>query len=123
MVWWNSGGRLWTSGRESRTPPGVRALFKGVGVQNLPRRQQGMWAKKGLAVLCELELPSSQDRLRRDQLMDELDQINQQVKRIERELDLLADDHPRGAGVALLRSVPRVGARTAEAAPGGRVHR
>jgi transposase len=71
-----------------------------------------LWAKKGLDLLRELELPMMQDRLRRDLLMDELDHLNKQVKRIEAELDRISVDH---AGVSLLRSIPGVGPRTAEA--------
>lgn len=101
-----------TVAKRTAVKNGLRTLLRGCGVQNLRRRQQGMWAKKGLAWLRELELPGANDRLRRDLLMEELDQLNTQVKRIEKELDLLADDH---AGVALLRSIPGVGGRTAEA--------
>lgn len=101
-----------TVDKRTRVKNGLRTLMRGCGVQSLHPRK-GCWAKKGLQVLRELELPMAQDRLRRDLLLDELDQLNQQVKRIEAELDLMADDH---AGVALLRSIPGVGPRTAEAA-------
>lgn len=104
--------RRGTVDKRTRVKNGLRTLLKGCGVQNLLRRQQGMWARKGVAMLRELELPSGQDRLRRDLLLDELDQLNKQVKRIEMELDVMAEDH---AGVALLRSIPGVGPRTAEA--------
>ena len=100
-----------TVDKRTRAKNGLRALFRGCGVQSLHPRK-GLWAKRGLALLRELELPCAQDRLRRDLLMDELDQYNLQVKRIEAELDRIAQDH---AGVALLRTIPGVGARTAEA--------
>jgi transposase len=109
----------------------IRTLLKGCGIQKIaapaktaenpqtPRKgsacasgQRGLWAKKGLAVLRELELPTLEDRLRRDMLLEQLDQFNGQVKRIEKELDKIAADH---AGVSLLRTIPGVGARTAEA--------
>lgn len=101
-----------TVDKRTRTKNALRALMRSAGIQNLHPRK-GLWARKGLALLRELELPSIQDRLRRDCLMDELDQYNLQVKRVERELDRIAADH---AGVSLLRSIPGVGPRTAEAA-------
>jgi transposase len=105
--------RCRTVQQRTRAKNALRTLLRGCGIQNLlPSPRKGLWAKKGLAVLRELELPTPQDRLRRDLLMDELDQLNRQVKRIEQELDRIAADH---AGVALLKSIPGVGSRTAEA--------
>jgi transposase len=101
-----------TVDKRTRAKNALRALMRGCGIQNLHPRK-GLWARKGLALLREIELPAAQDRLRRDLLMDELDQYVRQVKRVEVELDRIADDH---AGVALLRSIPGVGARTAEGA-------
>ena len=101
-----------TVDKRTRTKNALRALFRNAGIQSLHPRK-GLWARKGLALLRAIELPSAGDALRRDLLMAELDQYNLQVKRVEKELDRLADDH---AGVALLRSIPGVGARTAEAA-------
>jgi transposase len=100
-----------TVDKRTRAKNALRTLLRGCGIQGLLPRKR-CWARKGLALLRELELPLSQDRLRRDLLMDELDQYNRQVKRIEAELDRIALDH---AGVALLRSIPGVGPRTAEA--------
>ncbi len=45
-------------------------------------------------------------------LVEELDQMQRQVKRIEAELDRVSAEH---AGVTLLRTIPGVGPRTAEA--------
>ena len=98
----------------------LRSLLRGCGIQKMkiagpcpaapPRK--GLWARKGLAALRELELPAVQDRLRRDWLLAQLELLNQHVKEAEQELDRLALDH---AGVALLQSIPGVGPRTAEA--------
>lgn len=104
--------------KRTRCKNGLRTLLRGCGIQTLlptRGRKKGCWSKQGLDVLRELELPgpgAGVDRLRRDLLMDELEQLNRQVKRVELELDKIADDH---AGVALLRSIPGVGPRTAEA--------
>ena len=47
-----------------------------------------------------------------DALLSELEHFHQQIKRVTRELDCLAAHHP---GVHLLRTIPGVGPRTAEA--------
>ena len=94
----------------------LRSLLRGCGIQKMaglrpaapPRK--GLWAKKGLAALRELELPGLQDRLRRDLLLAELEQFHQQVKDVEKELDRLAENH---AGITLVQSIPGVGVRTA----------
>ena len=100
-----------TVDKRTRAKNGLRALLRGAGIQSLPPRK-GLWARKGLAVLREIALPSPLDGFRRDWLLDELDQYQRQVREIEAQLDVLALDH---AGVALLQSIPGVGPRTAEA--------
>lgn len=100
-----------TVDKRTRTKNALRTTLRSCGIQSLPRRRTA-WSAKGLEVLRQFQLPHPPDRLRRDLLLDELEQYDRQLKRIERELDELADDH---AGVALLRSIPGVGPRTAEA--------
>jgi transposase len=100
-----------TVDKRTRSKNALRTLLRNAGIQSLHPRK-GLWAGKGMAWLREMELPSLQDGLRRDLLLEELDQYQAQVKRIEKELDRLALDH---AGVALLQSIPGVGPRTAEA--------
>jgi len=99
-------------GKRTRCKNALRTLLRGCGVQGLRPRKKGCWAKQGLELLRGLALPGAQDALRRDSLMGELDLLNKQVKTVEAELDKIASDH---AGVSLLRSIPGVGARTAEA--------
>ncbi len=65
-----------------------------------------------MAWLRGLALGSVTDALRRDLLLDELDPYDRQVKRIEDELNKMALVH---VGVSLLRTIPGVGPRTAEA--------
>jgi transposase len=103
-----------TVDKRTRTKNALRALLRNCGIQHILREhpRHTLWGKKGVDVLRELPLPQRQDRFRRDCLLDELAQFEQQVKEIEKELDRLALDH---AGVALLRSIPGVGPRTAEA--------
>jgi transposase len=54
-------------------------------------------------------LPSG---LQRDLLLDELEYFDRRITQVEKGLKTLADGHP---GVSLLRSIPGVGPRTAEA--------
>jgi transposase len=87
----------------------IRALLRGLGVQALPAKR--LWSGKGLAWLKEQELEES-DALRRDMSLEELEEVNAKIRRVEKELDRRADAH---AAVALLRTIPGVGVRTAEA--------
>lgn len=88
----------------------LRSLFREHGVA-LPAGK-GLWTKKGVAALSGRTLPTPAANLRRDMQVDQLNRLSDQIKRIEQELKSLADRHP---GVALLRSIPGVGPRTAEA--------
>jgi transposase len=89
----------------------VRALLRGLGVA--VGVKGGLWTKKGIAWLTgELALASPADRVRRDVLADDLEHLDRKVATVEKELDRIARGHP---GVALLRTIPGVGPRTAEA--------
>jgi transposase len=70
-----------------------------------------LWTAKGLAWLKGLSL-SAADAVRRDVMLDDVDQLDAKVRQVEKELDRIARGHP---GVALLRTIPGVGPRTAEA--------
>ena len=86
----------------------LRSLLRGQGMV-APAR---LWTRQGLAWLQGLELPTQADCLRRDLALEELRHVQQQLKRVEKALKEVADQHP---GVALLRTIPGVGIRTAEA--------
>jgi len=77
-----------------------------------PPKQPGLWTKKGLAWLRQLELPTASQQLRRDLLLEEIETLIRQVRRIEQQLNRQAQQTP---AVTQLRSIPGVGARTAEA--------
>ena len=97
-------------GRRAAAKTQVRALLRGLGVvEGVPR---GLWTAKGLAWLKDLALASAADRVRRDVMLDDLDELGERVAKVEAELDRIAKGHP---GVALLRTIPGVGPRTAEA--------
>lgn len=96
--------------KRTRAKNGVRALLRGAGV--VPPRKPGLWTKAGLRWLRRLELPTASQQLRRDLHLEEVEALTRQVQRVEQELSRQARKTP---AVALLRTTPGVGARTAEA--------
>ena len=78
----------------------------------VPPERPGLWTKAGLKWLRELDLPTASHQLRRDLLLEEVEALTRQVRRIEEELNCQARKTP---AVAMLRTIPGVGARTAEA--------
>src|SRR5215831_4155695 len=96
--------------KRTRAKNALRALLRGAGV--VPPKGPGPWTKKGLAWLRQLDLPTASQQLRRDLLLEEIEALNRQVRRIEQELNRRAQQTP---AVARLRSIPGVGVRTAEA--------
>jgi transposase len=96
--------------KRTRAKNAVRALLRGAGVA-LPK-QPGLWTKGGLAWLRQLALPTASQDLRRDLLLEEIETLIRQVRRIERQLNQQAQRTP---AVAQLRTIPGVGIRTAEA--------
>jgi len=97
-------------GKRVRAKNGLRALLRGCGIQ-APRGTR-LWTGKALAWLRTLTLPGDAEALQRDLLLEELEQYGRQIQRVEKELSRMADRCP---GVCLLRTIPGVGPRTAEA--------
>jgi transposase len=97
-------------GRRTAVKSQLRALLRGVGCCDAPAGK-ALWSGKGLKWLGAVQLCQA-DALRRDLLLEELAQADERIGRVTAELDERADAHP---GVALLRTVPGVGPRTAEA--------
>jgi transposase len=95
-------------GERTRVKNRIRALLRTLGVV-APR---GLWTKRGMAWLREQGLGSESDQVRRDVLIDELESIGVKIKRVEKVLEAVAEEHP---GVHLLKTIPGVGPRTAEA--------
>jgi transposase len=89
----------------------TRALLRSAGLT--PPKHLGLWTKTGLAWLCQRALPTASQQLRRDLLLEEIEALNRQVRRIEQELNRRAQQTP---AVARRRSIPGVGIRTAEKA-------
>ena len=96
--------------KRTRAKNTVRALLRSAGV--VPPKQPGLWTKKGLAWLRQLALPTLSQQLRRDLLLEEIETLICQVRRIEQQLNRQAQHTPT---VGQLRTIPGVGIRTAEA--------
>jgi len=96
--------------KRTRAKNSVRALLRGAGTS--PPAHPALWTKAGMAWLRKLELPTASQQLRRDLLVEEIDSLTRQVRRIEQQLNRLAQQSP---AVVRLRSIPGVGVRTAEA--------
>jgi transposase len=98
--------------RRVRVKNQLRALLRGQGVLPPKGGRKALWTKAGLAWLAAADLPTVADELRRDQGLEDLAHATVQIRRAEVTLKALADQHP---GVAVLRTIPGVGPRTAEA--------
>src|SRR5215831_12619034 len=96
--------------KRTRAKNALRALLRGAGV--VPPRHPDLWTKAGLAWLRRLGLPMVSQQVRRDLLLEEVEALSRQVRRIEQQLGRRARQLP---AVARLRSIPGVGIRTAEA--------
>jgi len=96
--------------KRTRVKNALRAVLRGHGVEQ-PTGWK-LWTRDGVAWLATIEFPVPLTALQRDISVEELEHIETQIKRVEKELKVIADGH---AGVFLLRTIPGVGLRTAEA--------
>lgn len=94
----------------TRCKNGIRAVFRTHGAES-PRGAR-LWSERGLKGVETVELPSAMAPLQRDQLVDDVRHHTRKIKRVEQALHQVAQVHP---GVMLLRTIPGVGIRTAEA--------
>jgi transposase len=88
----------------------IRALLRSLAVAPL-RGGNWLWTKKGQHWLGEQALGVGLD-VQKQMLQEELVDLRKKIKTLEKELARRADTHP---GVRLLRTIPGVGIRTAEA--------
>jgi transposase len=93
--------------KRTRVKNEVRSLLRNAGAI-APRN---VWTKKGTKWLEEVPLPEG-SRLRLDLSLFELFNLHHQIKRVEKELNRRARNHP---GVMLVKTIPGIGVRTAEA--------
>jgi transposase len=94
----------------TRTKNRLRGLLRGHGI--VAPRRPGLWTRKGRAWLRQVAWPTPDAELDRDLLLDDLERQETSLRRVERRLNQIAAAHP---GVTLLRTIPGVGPRTAEA--------
>lgn len=94
----------------TRSKNGMRALLRTHGIE-VPRGS-GLWSQRGTAWLKCLEFPTEVAALQRDQLIDDLEFHDRKIKRANAMLRRLAD---KQTGIVVLRTIPGVGIRTAEA--------
>lgn len=88
----------------------VRALLRTHGL-SVPHRK-ALWTRAGRGWLAALELPDRAAGLERDLSLDEVEHLEARIRTVERQLDAQGRRHP---GVVLLRTIPGIGPRTAEA--------
>jgi transposase len=93
--------------KRTRVKNAIRALLQTDAIQP----PKGLWTAKGQAWLKALPLVEG-PALRRDIMMEELVEASAKIRRLEVELKKWAAREP---GVAVLRTIPGVGLRTAEA--------
>ncbi|MFC1597253.1 IS110 family transposase [Planctomycetota bacterium] len=96
--------------KRTRAKNAIRALLRSLGI--VAPRRPGLWTKKGVAWLKALEVDQLALAIKRDILVEEIETFDRQISRVERELARFARKSP---AVALLRTIPGVGLRTAEA--------
>ena len=96
--------------KRTRAKNGIRGLLRSLLIR--PPQGRGLWTRKGLAWLRELELNNPMHALKRDLLIEEIQNLTAQLKRVEAELARYSAD---SVAVQILMSIPGVGLRTAEA--------
>ena len=85
----------------------IRALIRSHGLQ-APR---SLWSRKGLAWLAGQDWAGLSGRVRRDMLLEDYQASKRKIHTVTQALDRIGKRNP---GVQLLRTIPGVGARTAE---------
>jgi len=96
--------------KRTRAKNGIRGLLRSLGIKAPPAAK--LWTRKGIKWLAELSLDNSMHALKRDLLTEEVESLNGKLHRVEKELGRYAE---KSVAVQLLRTIPGVGIRTAEA--------
>lgn len=96
--------------KRTRAKNGVRGLLRSLGIKTPPAAK--LWTKKGIRWLSEQTLDHSMHALKRDLLIDEIRSLDEKIQRVEKELCRYAE---QSMAVQLLRTIPGIGIRTAEA--------
>lgn len=95
-------------GERARVKNSIRAMLRSQGIL----APQGLWSRRGEGWLQTAELSTALDAVQRDVLLERLRGMNEMIARVECTLNRVAARHP---GIALLKTIPGVGNRTAEA--------
>jgi len=96
--------------KRTRAKNGVRTLLRSLAIQ--APRQPGLWTCAGIAWLKQLEFSQPMHALQRDLLIEEIETLSVQLRRVEKELNRIAKGN---VSIWQLQSIPGVGPRTAEA--------
>jgi len=94
--------------RQTMTKNRIRAILRTFAMR-CPHRS--LWTRKGQIWLDRLEFDNARTLMMR-LLRSDLETIRSQIQDVEAQLDAIAAEHPN---VALLRTIPGIGPRTAEA--------
>jgi len=86
----------------------LRALLRTHGIV----AAKGLWARRGKQWLGRLHFAMELDALQRDILTERLDAVEAMIRRVEQALARIGERHP---AICMLREIPGVGIRTAEA--------
>jgi transposase len=97
-------------GRRVMVKNQIRSLLKSCGI--VPPKGAKLWSARGIAWLREQAFLMEVDGIRREMLIEELQEHDGRIKKVEKVLNGIGQKHP---GVQLLRTIPGVGPRTAEA--------
>jgi transposase len=96
--------------KRTRAKNGIRGLLRSLGIQ--APQKPGLWTRRGMAWLRQLGLANLMHALKRDLLVEEIDSLSDQLRRVEKELGRYSAN---SVAVQILQSIPGVGPRTAEA--------
>lgn len=96
--------------KRTRVKNGLRCLLRTLGTN--PPSEFGLWTKQGIAWLMSLNFEQRLHAVKRTMLVSELESHSQHIREVEQELEQFSRNNP---AIALLRTIPGVGLRTAEA--------
>lgn len=92
----------------TRSKNGIRTSLKANGIV----APKSLWTKAGMAWLKTLEMATPMETIRKDDMVQRVIMNETMIKRTEKQLKKIADQHP---GISILMSIPGIGIRTAEA--------
>lgn len=96
--------------KRTRSKNAIRGLLRSLGIKAPPAGR--LWTRKGARWLAGLTLDNSMHTLKLRSLRREIDMFNEEIREVEKDLDRYAE---KSAAVTILRTIPGVGIRTAEA--------